>query len=357
MHIVIRAGGSGTRLWPLSRSAKPKQFLSITEDRPMIASTFARVAPMVGAENIFVSVNKALVATLNEALPELLPGHSIIEPVGRNTGPAMCLEICFLLDRLDPKTIVASLPSDDYISDEAAFRNLLAASEQCIERHPEYIVTPAIKPEYPEVGYSYLRAGEILESSGQEVMYAVTDIAEKPNRERCEELIESGIYYWHTGMYIWQLGRAAELFKLHQSAMFDTCQRIVSLMKAGADSAEIEELYASLEKISVESALTDRVDSLAMSVSNHVGWSDVGKWSAVQRILGERAESDMTVAQDSQGNLVIGTDPKKLIVLNHASNLAVIDTPDVLLISDLDSTEDIRDIIERLKKEGKENYT
>ncbi len=354
MHIVIRAGGAGTRLWPLSRQACPKQFLPVISNRTMIAATFDRVAAIAGPDTVFISVNRALVDRLRSAVPNASAENFIIEPEARNTGPAMCLETCILLQRLSPEAIVASLPSDDYISDEAAFHDVLEASEHFIKSHPEYIVTPAVKPEYPEVGYSYLRAGEVLENYGEEVLYRVTDIAEKPNAERCEELIESGIYYWHTGMYIWKLGRIAELYKQYQPAMFDVCTRIASLMGSTGAEAEVAELYASLEKMSIESAITDRIDSLAMSVSNRFGWSDVGKWPAVKRITGEAHE--LTIREEAEGNLVISTDKEKLIVLNHVDNLAVIDTGDVLLVSRLDETEAIKAVIEKLKRDGKENY-
>jgi len=356
MHIVIRAGGTGSRLWPVSRRAAPKQFQNILGGETMIEQTIKRISPLVSSDNLWISINQSLFETAKNILPDFNLKHFIIEPEARNTGAAICLEACFLEQKIDPDEIIASLPSDDYISNEKAFRDLLSASEVFIRQYPDFIIAPAVKPDYPEVGYSYLKAGQRLDDGGQEALLAVSDVVEKPNREYCEELIESGIHYWHTGMYLWRLGRILELFEKLQPAMLKTCRAIV----ASENNEERANLYASLEKMSIESAITHRVDHIAMSVSNHVGWSDLGKWPAVKR-LSETGDSD-TVAigkasfNKSSNSIVYNRSAKKLVVLNGVSNLAVIETDDALLISSLDSTEDIKEVLDELEKNGQENY-
>ncbi len=322
----------------------------------MIEQTIKRIRPLVFDAQLWISINQDLSEQVKRILPDFNSDHFIIEAEARNTGPAICLEACFLEKHISPDTVIASLPSDDYISNEEAFRELLNASEAFIMKNPAFIIAPAVKPDYPEVGYSYLKAGKRLDEGGQEALFVVDDVVEKPNREYCEELIESGIHYWHTGMYLWRLDRILELFEKFQPAMLKTCRAIV----ASDNKEEGARLYASLEKMSIESAITHRADHIAMSVSNHVGWSDLGKWPAVKR-LSESADSDTVaigkaVFNKSSNSIVYNRNEKKLVVLNGVSNLAVIETDDVLLISDLDSTENIKEILDELDKNGQGNY-
>lgn len=355
MKIVIRAGGSGTRLWPLSRQAEPKQFQALLSDRSLLRQTFERVKPALSdPEDMYVSVNRAHVERLRQELPEIVSSNIIAEPDNRNTGPAMCLEICFLEQRLPSETIIATLPSDDHITNEQAFCSMLQACEEFISAHGEYIVTPAVTPEYPESGYSYLRAGERLGGTENVVLYKAEDIIEKPGKETCEELIKQGNYFWHTGMYVWKLGRIAELFEELQPELIKACRQISKDIITPGKEAMAAEAYSRLEKTSVESAITTKVSTLALSVAPGLGWSDVGKWRSIKRILAQDIRANMldnnAIAHNSEGNLVISRE-KKLIVLNHVKNLAIIETPDALLISDMDAGEDIKKIIEQLSGE------
>jgi len=355
MNIVIRAGGNGTRLWPLSRRSAPKQFQNIIGAESMLRQTVKRIRPLVSDKELWVTVNRALYEAKASELDAVAPEQLIIEPEARNTGPAICLEVCRLEKSLPLETVVASLPSDDYISDEEAFRDLLKASEIFIKEHPDYIIAPAVKPDYPEIGYSYLKAGQQLLDGGQEAMFAVADVIEKPNRDYCEELIESGLYYW-TGMYVWRLGRILELFEKYQPRMLALCRELVDCQ----DEKKQEELYSGLEKMSIESAITHRCETIAMSVSNRVGWSDVGKWPAVKRLSQSGSSDTVALGQaffhKSSESLVYNKSDKKLVVLNGVKNIAVIETDDVLLVSDLEATEDIKDILDELSKNGQTKY-
>ena len=214
MKIVIRAGGNGTRLWPMSRVKNPKQFQKIIGDISMIRSTYERIAPLLSAkDDLFVSVNKAHDKTLKKEIPEIKKDHIILETDTRNTGPAMCLEVCYLEKFCKHKDIIASLPSDDFISDNEAFRDLLMETEEFLKVHPDYILTPAVKPDYPDTGYSYMKAGKNLKKAGVEAIYEVAGVVEKPNHDYLEEILKTGIYYSHTGMYVWQLGHIVNLFQ------------------------------------------------------------------------------------------------------------------------------------------------
>jgi mannose-1-phosphate guanylyltransferase len=361
MKIVIRAGGTGTRLWPMSRVAHPKQFQKIVGDSTMLRTTYERIAPMLkAAGDLFISVNHLLEEDARAEFPELPAKNLIIESESRNTGPAMCLEVAYLEKYCGKKDVIASLPSDDYISDSAAFRDLLLLAEQFIENHPDYILTPGIKPNYADTGYSYLRAGKNLQKIGEEAVYEVSDWVEKPNQEYCEELIRTGVYYYHTGMYIWQLGHIIDLFEKHQPAMMEACREIVKIRSKGDGFQDSDDRYSQLEKITIESAITDKADKIAMSVSNRIGWSDLGKWHVIKRVLAPTRKSNtskgMVVSEKTSNSLIYCLNPKKLVVTNCIEELAIVDTGDVLFVSSLKDSADIKKILDRLREEGLEDY-
>lgn len=361
MRIVIRAGGTGTRLWPMSRNRNPKQFQKVVGDKSMLRTTYERVAPVLkNSDGLFVSINEALREKINIEIPEIRKRNIIVETDARNTGPAICLEVCYLSQFCHKNEVIASLPSDDYISDPEAFRDLLLMAEKFIDKYPDYILTPGIKPSYPDTGYSYLKAGKNLQEIGEETIYKVVDWVEKPSQDYCEELIKSGVYYYHTGMYIWKLETISGLWAKHQPKMFETCTEIARLMAKRGSIRKIRELYGQLEKNTVESAITHRVDKIAMSVSNRLGWSDLGKWHIIKKVLSGEKRDNLTkgkvMAFDSHNNLLYSTEGKKLMVANDIHDLVVVDTGDVLLVSSLKNSHEVKKAVDKLKEEGMIQY-
>lgn len=360
MKIVIRAGGVGTRLWPISRADNPKQFQKIVGDNTMVKTTFERVAPLLADTNdLFVSVNQSFRGKVKQDIPKINEKNIIIETDTRNTGPAICLEVCYLEKFCDKNEVIATLPSDDYISDNQAFRNLLVTTEKFILQNPNYILTPAVKPDYPDIGYSYLKAGKNLYAVGKESIYEVADWVEKPNIDYCQEIIKTGDYYCHTGIYLWQLSRIIQLFKKLQPTMYENCQQVVESMSK--DSKKAKELYSKLKIMSIESAITNKVDKIAMSVSDRIGWSDLGKWHIIKRMLKKEKKENLikgkVITRRAVNNLIYSmVNNKKIIVINDIKNLAIIDTDDVLFISSLEESADIKKLIEKLKEKGMEEY-
>lgn len=360
MKIVIRAGGTGTRLWPMSRTKNPKQFQKIVGDKTMIRTTYERISPLLlNSSDLFISINKTMEKNIKQEIPELLAENTIIETDTRNTGPAMCLEVCFLEMSCDASDVIASLPSDDYISDSEAFRDLLLKTEEFIKLNPDYILTPAVKPDYPDTGYSYMKAGKNLQEEGEEAIYEVADVVEKPELDYLESLLKTGVYFSHTGMYLWRLGHISDLFKKLQPKMYEICTEVARLSVAGKLD-EANKLYGQLEKISIESAITDKVNKIAMSVSNQVGWSDLGKWHVIKRVIKKEESENLVkgevVLNQSSNNLIYSTVNKKIVVVNDVNGLVIVDTDDVLFVSSLKNSADVKKMVDRIKEEGKNQY-
>ena len=341
----------------MSRKSQPKQFLKLLNEKSLLQETMERVLPMVRAKgDLFISSRFDCQDKILSAVPEIGEEQLILEPASRNTGPAICLECAFLEKKFSKDEIIATLPSDDFISDAQAFHSLLAQAEEFLKDNPDYILTPAVMPTEVDTGYSYLKEGKNLKNRGEEAIFEVADWVEKPNYEFCKQLIDSGVYYYHTGMYLWRLGNALKLWEKHNPEMLKACRRIVEL---GTENAEASEIYNNLEKGTVESLLTDKVDKIAMSVSNRIGWSDLGKWDKVKKYLKVDNDGNVTRGKvlplDTTDTLIMGTD-KKLIATIGLDDMVVIDTEDALLVCPENRVEDIKKIIDQIKEKGWEEY-
>lgn len=362
MKIVIRAGGSGTRLWPVSRENNPKQFQALLGENSLIRDTVNRVKlSLKNSGDLFISVNRDMEKRLKKEVPELPNKNIILEPAGRNTGPAICFESCILARRFGEDIIVASLPSDDYISDAASFRKMLLVVEKFLKKNPEYIITPGAKPvspgassgrsTFPDTGYSYIKAGARAEANRSGNIFKVEGWIEKPGREQCEKLIQSGKYFAHMGMYVWKLKTVLDLFRKFQPEMYEVC----------AKSAAGENLkdYSKLEKISIESALTKHAPKIAVAVSEKFIWSDLGKWQIIAKMLSGDKKGNVVKGNaaffDTKNCLVYG--PKnKLVATFGINDLVIILAEDVLLVCPKDRAGEVKEIVDELEKRGLKKY-
>jgi len=346
MKIVIRAGGAGTRLWPISRRNNPKQFQAIINDKTLVRNTVDRAKPLLGKSNdLFISVNRRMEKKLKKEIPELMDKNIIIEPAARNTSPAICLESCILARRFGEEAIVASLPSDDYISNKTAFHSMLHAAEKFLKKNSEYIITPGAKPVYPDTGYSYIKMGGKMAGAGREKIFQVAGWIEKPDVTRCEKLIRSGKYFCHTGMYIWKLKTILDLFRELQPKVYGVCKKIA----AGRGGKN----YANLEKITIETAITKKAPRIGVIVSEKIGWSDLGKWHVLAEIIGRDKRGNVvegqTIALDTKNCLIYG--PKdKLIATVGLDNMVVVLTEDALLVCPKERSGEVKKIVEELEK-------
>lgn len=352
MKIVIRAGGVGTRLWPMSRENNPKQFQAIINDKSLIRNTVDRVKPLLKSESdLFISISQQMVEKLKKEISELPIKNIIIEPVSKNTGPAICLESCVLAQRFGGDVVVASLPSDDYISDANAFCDMLRAAEDFLEKNPEYIVTPGARPIYPDCGYSYIMLGNRLDESGDNGIFEVAEWVEKPDIEQCRKIVRSKQNFSHTGMYVWKLGTILTLFRKIQPKMYEACEGVAS-GKTGAE-------YANLEKMTIETAITLKAPKIAVIVRDQIGWSDLGKWHIVARISPPNQDSNLVRGKvltfDTKNCLIYGLDDK-LIATVGLDDVVIVQTKDALLVCPKDRSDEVKKIVEEMEKRGMKEY-
>lgn len=346
MKIVIRAGGGGTRLWPVSRKDNPKQFQKIIGGKSLILNTVSRVKPFLKrADNLFISVNVRMIKKIKKEIPEIPAKNIIAEPAVKNTGPAVCLESMILAERFGEDTIAASLPSDDYVSDPAAFREMLNVAEKFLKKNPDYIVTPGAKPNYPDTGYSYIKAGRMISGNSQVKIFSVSGWTEKPNLAQSMKLTKSGKYFHHTGMYVWKLKTILDLFRKFQPEVYKACWETAAGRGAGR--------YLDLKKITVESAVTKKAPKIAMTVSGRMEWSDLGKWHIIANMLPRDKSGNTIVGEvipiETKNCLIYGS-RDKIIATVGLRDTIIVQSGDALLVCPKDKSGEVKKIIKELEK-------
>ncbi len=344
MYIVIRAGGMGMRLWPLSRPDCPKQFQKVLSSKTLFRETVERLLLLeLDATHIFVSCNKSHRRIVQEEAPEIPADNIIAEPALRNTGPAMCLETAVLKTRIPGDEVVLSVPSDDYVRNGDAYRAAMHQVAEVIKDNPAWVYTPCTLPLSPDCGYSYVRAGEELAPLQCGVLCSVGEWIEKPDAQTCAKIIATPSLGVHIGMYMYVLDTMYELWGEYHPAMRAVCDD-VALNLSGAIPR-----YEQLPSLTVERMLTSISSSVVMNVLRDIGWSDVGKWHAVRRILqpqGGNAVRGHARVKDTT-NTLISTHKGKTVITIGIDNMVIVDTPDALLVSVADRSHEVKEILER----------
>lgn len=345
INAVILAGGSGSRLWPLSRQSLPKQFLALDGDVTLLQTTINRLAPTILEKDVLIVTQEA--HAKGEAYHALLPYQSLFEPVARNTAPAIALAAAYLsLSGTDPVMVV--LPADHIIKEEVRFREHLDIAIQAAETGK--LVTFGIKPTRPDTGFGYIKARHSADAQVLEV----DRFTEKPDTATAERFLNDGHYFWNSGMFVWRASVILEEIKKHLPAVYQVIQAILEDAKGGADFQQaVEKHFISMPSISIDYGVLEKSDRVSL-IPCDIGWNDVGSWQAVHEIS----------VKDKSGNALQGNviavgcknslirSEKRLVAVIGVEDLCVIETADAVLISKSDQTQRVREVVDALQEKG-----
>lgn len=350
MIAVIMAGGSGTRFWPLSRDIVPKQYLPLISEKTMIQETVERLYPIIGPQCIYVVSTEPQKPLIHDNIPNLPEENLVTEPFGRNTAPCIALSAAFLKRKYPENEAMFILPSDHIIIEQDIFqksiKTALAAAKE------ENLVTFGIKPDYPATGYGYIESGKEITKG----MHEITNFKEKPDYKTAQAFLKAGNYYWNSGMFVWKIGTILDNYRQYAPEIFSLIQDIEKLWDEKGLEADISEIYKEMPKVPVDIAIMEKAEKrVVIPVNYH--WSDVGSWRAVSD-LAEKDESGNSfkgnkVTVNSTGNYVYSD---KLVALIDVNNLVIVETPDALLVTRRESSEKVKEIVEKLSEKGLKEY-
>lgn len=357
LHVVVMAGGAGTRFWPRSRASSPKQFLTLGGERSLLAETVARCEGLCPSENIWVSTRRDLSKQVLEQLPALGTARLITEPEGRDTAPALVLAAARVA-RVDPEAWLLVLPADHRISDVDAFReNVIRGVEALAAK--DGLLTFGIRPRYPATGYGYIRVRpDASRRLGNLVVHAAAEFREKPPLETAEDYLARGDYLWNAGIFLWRLPtfrRALELHAPDLAVGWSALGNGTPGSDPGVDS-DADRVFRTLRRISIDYAVFETAANVFVAEATFP-WDDLGSWRSVEAYLDADPDGNITEGLtellESRNNTVFASD-ERVIAMLGVEGLVVIDTPDALLICPRDRVEQVKKLVDQLRANGRE---
>jgi mannose-1-phosphate guanylyltransferase len=354
VYAVILAGGGGTRLWPLSRIQQPKHLLSLCSERTLLHETCARVEPLVAPDRLMTITVADHVHEVREQLHTVPPENIVVEPQGRSTGPCVGL-MATLIHKRDPDAIMISLHADHAIRDTEGFRHVLrAAIGAAADGH---LVTLGIVPTHPATGYGYIRRGDGLGQVEGHHVYRVECFTEKPDWETAQSFVQSGRYFWNSGIFVWQVSVILSEIRRLMPNLYAQLMEIEPALDTPRQTEVLERVWRDVRPVPVDIGIMERAEDVVV-VPADIGWSDVGCWTSVADL--SQADAHGNVAQgehvvlDCRDTLVYSSG--RLVAALGLEGMVVVETQDAVLVCPKDRAQDVKQIVEQLKREAREKY-
>lgn len=342
--IVVMAGGSGTRFWPISRTKLPKQFLPLGGGQEsLIQATVRRVKPLLGERPPVIVTNSTQVELVNKHVPG---SEILVEPEAR--GTAASIGYAAIITRMiDPNAVMVVLPSDHAVNDDA---KLLSALQEAITlaKRGDHLVTLGIRPTGPNTAYGYIQRGDSLGGRS----FLVRRFFEKPNLERAEQYVESGQFFWNSGMFIWRVDTILKAIEEYMPALY---QGLLEIEAASGRAETVAKVFSSLEPIQIDIGVMEHARNCAVVIGDSFGWNDVGSWDAWAQDLEKDARKNTKKGDalliDSRDCIVYSD--KRLIAVVGGEGLVVIDAGDAVLVCPRDKVQEVKQVVAELKKQGR----
>ncbi|MBI5409765.1 MAG: mannose-1-phosphate guanylyltransferase/mannose-6-phosphate isomerase [Nitrospirae bacterium] len=342
---VLLAGGSGSRLWPISRELYPKQLVNLVGVDSLIQNTIKRLSPVLDAEKIRVVCGEEHFFEIARHLEEIgVPskGKIIAEPCGRNTAPAILLAVLNIL-KTEKDAVILIFPSDHVIKDLEGFQDKLKTAISLAMMN--YIVTFGIKPDYPETGYGYIEGAKPVNKDA----FAIKRFVEKPDEKTARHYVKAGNFFWNSGMFAFKASVLLKEFKTFEPALLKSMQKMTSSV-----ASLLHGKYQALPDISIDYAIMEKTKR-GVVLPSDFGWSDIGSWKSLYDFLpkGENnnvVEGDV-ILKNTKNCFIRGNN--RLVVTNDIENIVVVETPDTVFISDLEKSKNVKAIVQELKKQGR----
>lgn len=359
LYALIVCGGAGTRLWPRSRQKTPKQFLDkFYGEETLFKQTVERARFLTESSRIFVITLSGYADEILEQGPDILTKNIITEPFGKNTAMAIGVGATYI-KKIDPQAVIMNFWSDAVIKENDLFcQSLSLAAETAFEG--DWLVTVGLKPTFPHTGLGYIETGERF--SGQESVLKVSSFKEKPDLATAREFLSQGNYFWNTGIYVWSAVNIFKAFSKHCPQLYRLIEKIFNSIGTPEEKEILLKAYEEAESLSIDTAVSEKADNLLL-VPASFGWSDIGDWKVTYELKDKDASGNV-IEVFGEGGTHLGFETKnclveaqsRLIATVGVSDLIIIEMEDVVLVCSREKAQDVKNIVNILKEQKKDQY-
>ncbi|MGE3805447.1 MAG: mannose-1-phosphate guanylyltransferase [Gemmataceae bacterium] len=356
LHVLIMAGGGGTRFWPRSRQQKPKQFLTFSSERTLLQQALERVEAQISTSNTWVITAQQYKDEVGRQLN--LPATQIVgEPMGRDTAACIGLGAA-LIARQDAAAVMVVMPADHIIEPVQEFRRALHVAEQMAEEHPAALITFGIPPTFPATGYGYIhRSGQLDHRQGI-IVFRVNQFREKPDPELAERFLASGEYFWNSGIFVWKAATILDALQERQPTLHAAVRRMATAWGTPDQQQVLGREYEQLERISIDYAVMEHARDVLV-VQAPFRWDDVGSWLALERMYPQDADGNTVLGQHCglrTRDCIIAADPDRLIATVGVNELLIIQDGNATLVADRREEAAIKQLVDLMKQKGLGKY-
>lgn len=357
-YAIIMAGGGGTRLWPLSRQARPKQLLRLMDEGSLFQIAVNRLNGILPLEKIFVVTVAELARELKGQCPAIPDENFIIEPIPRGTAPVVGLG-AVALQYHDPQAVMAVLTADHFIGNVERYHQLLSAAYFAAQ--DDYLVTLGITPNRPATGYGYIQTGEHLGAYGELEVYRVLRFKEKPDEAQASAMLASGDHTWNSGMFVWKTKNILAEFDRQMPELATQLKTIAAGWGTPQEMDIVSRIWPTIQPQTIDYGIMEGARQVIVIPAPGLDWKDVGTWDSLFEVISPNKDGNIIIGGqhlglDTRGSLVYMNQEHRLIVTIGVEDLVVVDTGDVLLVCRKDQAQKVRQVVNQLKESNHQSY-